>query len=135
MYPETTDYETIDSFDNADLKGLEKIINDLKSNAPYIQWDTSWHDYETLSGEITNYVTLKVPLEQYDDAEEFYEMYTSGEDISGYVPKGRFPGVYNFIEGEWELNKSIVEFIDLLSFLDHELYYATQTPILELLNL
>jgi hypothetical protein len=134
MYPETTDYETIDSFDNTDLKRLDKIIIELKNNAPYIQWGTSWHDYESITGEITSYVTLKVPLEQYDDAEEIYEKYTSGEDISSFVPKGKFPGIYELKEGKWELNQIIDEFICLLSYLDYEIYHASQTPVAKTLK-
>lgn len=120
-------FESIDSFDRKDTENLDRIIEHLKENTPYINWTTRWHDHDSGS-----YITIEVPVEQERDANKIYELYNSGEDISKYVLISEYPGIYIFRDNIWKLEKDIEDYISLYEFIDYTL--ATPTSVLDKLQ-
>jgi len=116
-------FECIDSFDRNDSESLDRIIEYLKENAPYIKWITSWHD-----DKFGSYLTLNVPVEQKEDANNIYEMYTSGEDIREYVLVSKYPGIYVFKDNQWVLENKIEDYIYSFQYIKCLLGSPTNKP-------
>lgn len=133
MYSDETFYESVDSFSTNDLDTLDEMLNELKEKAPFINWSTHWHDYETLSEELTAYVTLDVPVDQSNEATEIYEMFNSGEDISGYIRMSKYPDIFVYVDNQWVLDRKIQDFISLFHYLDHVVSSAQNSPVLDTL--
>ncbi len=136
MYPENTIYEYIDSFSDKseELKRLNKIIEDLRNKAPYINWTTRWNDHENILGEPKVYVTLVVPVEQSEEAAFIYEMYSSGENISNYIPESKYPGIFIYQENKWVIEDKIDDFINFFNGLDYSFSFHEQWSVEELLS-
>lgn len=89
--------EEIASFKIEESTRLDKVVTELKENYPHIHWQIKWHEYKDMLGNQKNYISLMVPLEQYEEAIQTYEE---------FVENGFKSSIFD------ELIEEIVEFRD-----------------------
>jgi hypothetical protein len=76
----------IDSFKIEESDRLDKTVTELKENYPHIHWQIKCQEYEDMLGNQKRYISLMVPLEQYEEALQIYkEFVEDGFDIESSI--------------------------------------------------
>lgn len=98
--------EEIASFNIEESTRLDKIVTELKENYPQIHWQIKYHEYKDKLGNQKSYISLMVPIEQYQEAIQTYKEFVENgfrssifdeliEEIVGFRDKRNWKQFHN----------------------------------------